>query len=160
MIKIILMFTMLFTSVFSIEKYRFIGLDLSTSNTEFNMGNSQRDTTIGIVAGIQSHEWRVKGSYKFDFNGYEEVSIETDKVFSRIDFEDFKMKPYIGISVGYFNHDEIKTDKSIFGFHGGTIINLDDDFDLDISISHKIGRSSEASLDNMDSLSINLNYFF
>ena len=159
MIKIILIFTILFTSAFSIEKYRFIGLNLSAVNTTFNTGESETDAVIGIVAGIQSHEWRLKGLIYFDFSGYSEFSVETDKLFKRIDFEDFKMKPYVGISVGYFNHENMETDKSIFGLHGGAIINLTDDYDIDISISHKVGRDS-SSLDSMNSLSVNLNYFF
>jgi len=80
MLKIILLFTLLFSSLFSnqTEEFGFLGLNISGKTIDLNSNNEQT-TSIGLRYGKQTLDWRMMFTYDYS-KEYQSFSVEIDKI--------------------------------------------------------------------------------
>jgi len=142
-----------------IAKFSFVGISISSSKIDFTNVGSQKDATFGLRYGLQSTSWRTFADVSFDWRDNLSISIETDKLFTAYKVETLTVAPYLGVSVGYFDHKLSDDNHSMYGMHAGVLFNLSDKVDLDFGISLKRKRN----LDNIDKYreaTLSLHYFF
>jgi len=139
--------------------YMFSGLSITTVTHNFNDKSNQTDASLGIRFGMQSTSWRTLIDYSADWRGYKSLTLETDKLFPAHKVLSRQIAPYAGLSIGYFDHKQNNTEHAIFGLHGGLIVNISKNVDLDVGLSYKRKRKSE-NLDDSKALSLSVHYFF
>jgi len=139
--------------------FHFIGASVSSKFSEFSVGTTRNNTTFGLRYGIQNTKWRSFIGLEKDQRSYTEVTFETDYLFDTLRVKRTKLKPYIGTSIGYYDHKLNDNKYAIFGLHSGLIVNLTETMDLDLSLSHKIKRETK-NLKKLDAITLSLHYFF
>jgi opacity protein-like surface antigen len=141
------------------EQYQFIGTTLSVKKSKFESAGTKTDATLGLRYGLQDTQWRAMVTLEKDYRGFKAATLETDVLFNTLDIETLKVKPYIGASVGYYDHKENDNKHAIFGLHSGFIINVSDSIDFDFGISHKRKRDTD-NLKRLNELTLSIHYFF
>jgi hypothetical protein len=141
------------------ENYQFVGTLLSVKTSKFEGIGTKTDATLGFRYGIQDTAWRAMVTLEKDYRGFTGAALETDMLFNTLAIDAFKIKPYIGASMGYYNHEENDDKNAIFGLHGGFIINVSDTIDFDFAISHKQKRETD-NLKSLNELTLSIHYFF
>lgn len=142
-----------------VSKFTFVGVSITSSNIDFTDGPSQKDATLGLRYGLQSTNWRTFADVSFDWRDNLSVSLETDKLFSAYKVESLTVAPYIGASIGYFDHKLNDKKHSIYGAHMGLLFNLSDKIDLDLGLSIKRKRNLD-NINKYTGASLSLHYFF
>jgi opacity protein-like surface antigen len=107
MSRIIILFSLLFTSLFSqrIEEFPFIGVTISTHSVDIHNINYNNDEVIvGIRYGRQTVDWRTMFTYEFEQNGYKSFSLEIDKILMDEIYGMAEFRPYLGLSAGTISY--------------------------------------------------------
>ncbi len=147
------------SSAFSqVLQFNFVGLSISSIKSDFDI-KTQRDVALGIKLGTQNLKWRAFIEAKKDHRGYKELFLETDYLFDTVKVKRIKFKPYIGTSVGYYDHKLNNKHNALFGLNTGLIFNINNEMDLDFGIAHKIKRKSD-DFNNVRTISVSVHYFF
>ena len=143
----------------NIAKFSFVGISISSSKIDFTNTTSQKDATLGLRYGLQSTSWRTFADVSFDWRDNLSVSLETDKLFTAYKIETLTVAPYLGVSIGYFDHKLSDDNHSMYGLHAGVLFNLSDKVDLDFGMSLKCKRNLD-NIDKYTGATLSLHYFF
>jgi len=146
-------------AVCATENFSFVGATVSTKASTFTNAGTNRDATFGLRYGLQNTQWRTMVSLEADYRGYKEATLETDYLFNTLDIESQKIKPYLGVSIGYYDHDNSDSQHALFAGHFGLIFNVSDKIDFDASVSYGEKRDN-INLDHLVGLSFGVHYFF
>jgi len=105
MLKIILLTTLLFSSLFSKqeEEFIFLGLSMSSKIIDLNSNNEQ-STSIGLRYGKQTLDWRTMFIYDYS-KECQSFSVEIDKILLDELFGTPKIRPYLGATAGILKLD-------------------------------------------------------
>jgi len=162
MSRIIVLFSLIFTSLFSqeLEEFPFLGVTVSTHTVDLK-NNSNRETTLGIRYGKQTVEWRTMFSY-FKNSNYRTFSLEVDKILMDKMFDMPEIRPYLGFSLGSIKYEEnglTDTSGYFYGGNLGLIIYATDNIDADLSYHYYKVEEFDA-LDDIQGATLALHYFY
>lgn len=173
MSKFILLFTLLFTTLFAQEdpeQYPFIGVTLATHSIDFKSTadtSSQDETVLGLRYGKQTQDWRTV----FTLSGnsdLQDFSVEVDYIILDELFGTPKLRPYLGATLGYLHYDNIPTYENIsssnshgyyYGGNLGFLIYATATVDVDLAY-HYYKVSEIDPLDTMQGANLSIHYFF
>ncbi len=167
MLKFIVFFTLLFTTLFAqedLEEFHFIGVSLSTDSIDFkSIANtpSQDETSFGIRYGRQTLDWRTLFTLSGN-NNFQTFAIEIDKILLDDIFGIPEIRPYLGATVGYLHYEETSSSDSDGFYYGGNfgfLIYATATTDIDLSY-HYYKVSGLDPIDTMQGASLSLHYFF
>lgn len=142
-----------------VDKFMFIGISTSINQISFKGLGTDKSATLGLRYGIQSKVARTLIEAKKNFQGLKEFTLETDLMFNPVEINRVLVKPYVGASIGYFNHKYNNDGHAMFGIHFGTLVNINNDFDLDVSYVLKDKRDS-SDMRSYKGVSMALHYYF
>ena len=144
---------------------RFFGLELGYERVKeknvIDALESDNGIEFGLKTGVQSYEWRtiVSGHFfKKDSQEYSKAILSFDRFVGvgLYETEDIIMKPYIGLHTGWLNLS--KTNGLIYGVEAGVVWALSDGVDIDFG--YRFSSSEVDRVDNLNSLSLSINYIF
>lgn len=165
--------TLLLSLLFSVllfgqesTEYPFIGVSLSAQSINGNPGPTSWEGSIGLKYGQQSLDWRTIFSLEYTPDAYLSTSVEVDKILLDDMFGTAKIRPYLGMTLGYISYDEkniavdIEEKNGLYvGANLGYIIYLSDKVDLDLSY-HYYSMYDLKFLDDLHGATLSLHYFF
>ena len=167
MSKIILLFTVLLTTIFAqeeLEQFPFIGVTTAVHTIDLKTiadAPSQDENVLGLRYGKQTIDWRTL----FTLTGnsdFQTFDVEIDKILLDEMFGTPKLRPYLGVTLGYLHHDTISssdTDGFYFGGNFGFLIYAKANIDVDLSY-HYYKVSDLDPVDTMQGANLSLHYFF
>ncbi len=165
MSRILVLFSLLFTSLFSssqqLEEFPFIGITVSTHTIDLK-NNNNKETIIGIRYGKQTVDWRTMFTYQFGQNGFESIALEVDKILMDEVFGMPEIRPYLGFSIGKISYEDNSLKDTSGYFYGGNlglIIYATDNIDADISY-HYYKAEEFDDLNNLQGGTLSLHYFY
>ncbi|CAA6807268.1 MAG: Unknown protein [uncultured Sulfurovum sp.] len=159
-ITLLLLITLLSTqTIVAKEKFTFIGVSVSQKNIEFKTLDDEKEAAVGLLFGMQNKGYRVTLKAEKDFTSLNEYSIQSDLLLNTVKVEKMLFKPYVGVSLGGIKHDKNDQYNSMYGLHFGALINIDDNFDVDLSYNMKDKRDS-STLRKYRGLTLALHYYF
>lgn len=164
MLRVIVLFLFIFTSLFSedAEEFPFIGVTVTTQSIDIQNVTNQNETAIGIRYGRQTVDWRTMFSAEFGSNGYKIFAMEIDKILMDDIMGMPEFRPYLGLTVGSIHfEDDANTDSNgyFYGLNAGLIIYATDNIDADLSYHYHKVQSFE-NLDNIKGGTFSLHYFY
>ncbi len=143
----------------------FIGVEVGSTQVQGEQPSmTSEDVSYGVRIGAQNEEWRtIIGLNFYDKDEYsvEKLYLSIDYLFFKYDaLEDFTLQPYIGVSTGYANYEQGSIDESgmVYGAQFGVIINLMEQFDIDLGYRYTL--SSADAFDHESDLLLGLHYYF
>jgi hypothetical protein len=159
-------------------QFPFIGISLSTQSigyaeSDIATGEEQRQTGISFHYGKQSQEWRTLFGIDYHTDSYTGAFVEVDKILLDEMFGTPKLRPYLGMTVGYMymhdlsdaplssgeNEDDLKTSGFYFGGNFGFLIYASDHIDLDLGY-HYFSVGNLDYLDDIHGATLSIHYFF
>ena len=163
MLRIILLFTILSTSIFAQddEEFSFMGLTASYNVFELIQADDKKQTTIGIRYGKQTIEWRTMFSYQGN-NDLQTFELEVDKLIEDDIFNIPELRLYLGGTFGGIEYKGISNKESQGKYYGGNIgflIYVTDKIDADIGY-HYYSTSSFDVINKIKGLTLSLHYFY
>jgi hypothetical protein len=165
MLRILLLFTLLFQTIDAQETYSFIGITGGVQSLSLETASTLSDpkdmTSIGIQYGMQSQEYRTTFSYEYA-SDFQSIDMSVDYIFMQEMFGTAKVRPYFGATLGYmkYSKDSIADEsESYYGFDTGFLFYLTDNIDLDIGYHYYFMERLEP-LDTMGGFTVSLHYFY
>jgi opacity protein-like surface antigen len=146
----------------------FLGLEVGAASVKadryYDFGYEGDAVEYGLRLGAQSDEWRTTFAYDHYDSSDDDQNIE--KVFAMIDYffmksdVDTKVKPFIGVNIGYANYESTFVDDSDFFYGGqvGVVVGLIENIDVDLSYRYSLSNSD--ILDNMGSFVFGISYLY
>ncbi|WP_295418785.1 hypothetical protein [Sulfurovum sp.] len=161
MSRILVLFSLIFTSLFSqeVEEFPFLGVTVSTQTVD--LADSKNETTLGIRYGKQTVDWRTMFTYCGN-SSYKSFAMEIDKILMDEMFGTPKVRPYLGFSLGTIKYkDDNLADTSGYFYGGnlGLIIYASDNIDADLGYHYYKVEEFE-DLDNIQGGTLALHYFY
>jgi len=160
------------------EQFPFVGLSVSTQTLGYadrNMTHGSDETTTGFSLryGKQTQEWRTVFGIDYHADAYSGLYVEVDKVLLDAMFGTPKLRPYLGMTVGYMHMDnlddvalmpgetegDLETNGFYFGGNFGFLIYATDTIDVDISY-HYYKTQNLDYLDDIHGAQFAVHYFF
>jgi len=160
------------------EQYPFIGLSVSSqtigyANRGESKGEDEHSNGISLHYGKQTQEWRTLFSIDYLNDTYTGFGVEIDKVLMDSMFGTPKLRPYLGLSLGYIHFDnlddapllsdETKSDLESNGFYyGGNfgfLIYTTDRIDVDLNY-HYYRATNLDYLDDIHGATLSVHYFY
>jgi len=192
MIRLLILFTFLFQTLHAEEEtYPFFGVTSSLQTVQFKpivteapnrleLSDSEDITTFGLQYGMQTKDYRTTFSYDYS-SDFQTFDIGVDYIIMDSMFGTAKVRPYIGVTLGYILYDEsliveynenrivenedngdettVSTSDGYYGFDAGFVFYLTDNIDLDIGY-HYYFMDRLKPLDTMTGFSLSLHYFY
>jgi len=167
MSKAIVLFILIFSSLFSqeIEEFPFIGVTVSFDSADIlntsNDVNAYKATNIGIRYGQQTVDWRSMITYSRS-SEQKSLTVEIDKILLDELFGTSILRPYIGLAAGIVKMDEpvlIDDNSYFYGFNAGLIVYATDNIDADIAY-HYYETFDDDEIANMQGATLSLHYFY
>ena len=155
------------------EAKGFIGLEVGAATVQGDVGSpiasfaqedyKGNDIEFGLRIGAQTEEWRT--TFTLDFYDSSEDDQNIEKGFLLLDYyflndNDSKLKPFVGVNVGYANYESYKIDDSgfLYGGQAGFVVGMADTIELDLSYRYSLSNSDV--LDHTASVAFGLNYLY
>jgi hypothetical protein len=162
MLRIIVLFSLFFTSSFTqeLEEFPFLGLTVSTQSIDIEHG-SHTETAWGLRYGKQTIEWRTMFSY-MKSSDYRTFSLEIDKILMDEMFGMPEIRPYLGFSIGSLKYEKEELPDESGYFYGGNlglIIYTTDNIDADLNYHYYLVEEFE-NVDNIQGATLGLHYFY
>lgn len=161
-----ILFSLLYTSLFAkeAEQFPFIGLTLSADTMNFDDSTntpSLDKSNFGVRYGKQTIDWRTVFTLSGN-NDFQSASIEVDKILLDQVFGMPEFRPYLGVTLGYLHYKEISLPDDNGYYYGGNfgfLVYATDTVDIDLSY-HYYKVSELDPLDTMQGLSLSIHYFY
>jgi hypothetical protein len=146
----------------------FIGLEVGAAtvqgDTYYKPGHEGNAVEFGLRIGAQKDEWRTMFAFDYFDSSSDDQNIE--KSFLMVDYflyesdAEIKIKPFIGLNLGYVNYESTFVDVSDFayGAQAGVTVGITEYLDLDLSYRYSLSSADE--LDNMGSIVFGVNYLY
>ena len=146
------------------EVFSFIGVNTSykelQSASDYQL-DQKSHVTFGMTLGIQALKWRTDANLEHG-NDYTSFSLNADYIVLDSMFGTPKIRPYLGLNVGYLSYNDLKltdTDGILFGTNVGLILYANDVVDIDIGYRYdKV--SGFDGLDTLQGVSLSVHYFY
>ena len=167
MLRLSLLFTLLFSTIFAsskIEEFPFLGVTVATHTISLKSQANRKDpheTSLAIRYGKQTLDWRTM----FTLSGnshFQSFSMEIDKILLDDLFGMPEFRPYLGATLGYLHYEDFLTtdnDGFYYGGNVGLLIYVTDNIDADLSY-HYYSIEELDTLDKMQGAELGIHFFY
>lgn len=146
------------TNSLGTDKYPFVGISINSADI-----NSDRINTIGIRYGQQTQDWRTTFTLENREHGRQSLIVQMDKVLLH-SIGTPKLRTYAGFAIGAISQKRADKDSKdigyIYGATVGIMYYITDTIDLDVSYRYLKTDNSVDSVDDFNSATLGIHYFF
>jgi len=150
--------TGIITNILATDKYPFWGISINSSDINGDMIN-----TIGLRYGQQTQDWRTTFTLENREHGRQSFMVQMDKILLQ-SIGTYKLRAYAGLAIGAMSQkradDDSKDIGYVYGATVGMMYYISDTIDMDISYKYLKTDDNIESIDDFNSASIGLHYFF
>ena len=150
------------TSLTAADKtYSFIGIQAGAVISE-----NPTVPTVGLKYGQQTKEYRTSIAYNYgrdSKNTYQTLIMQMDTGIMKNRFKDIALKPYVGASVGFIQHDEkatsVKDKGYLYGINTGVTYIFNDALDFDLGYRY-LKTEKVRSINHLSDVTLSVHYFY
>lgn len=151
---------------FSSERLLGIEVGYATTNYEVNaIQQTSKDLELGIRIGAQNQDWRttfIGNISKGDDQEYQKAMITFDKFIwqSLYEKDNIVFKPYIGGHLGWIKNTagNVTENGMLYGGEAGLVWNVLKEIEFDFC--YRYSASGLDNLDNLDAVTMGINYIY
>jgi len=147
---------------------KFIGLEVGAGAVQgdkmYASNYDGDEIEYGIRLGAQTDEWRTM--FVFDYFDSSDDDQNVEKGLLTVDYfinsgaTEMRIKPFVGVNIGYANYESTGVDDSgfLYGGQAGVVIGVAPEIDLDLSYRYSLSEMDV--MDHASSFTFGFNYLF